>query len=93
MRRSTGRDPRGWAPRKETLGSVWICTLAPQPRGEIPINTCFGDSVLLLMETPCVLSVHGHSEPVCFMFSKGPWTGFLCVLEMMLEVPLKWPWR
>lgn len=30
----------------------------------------------------------------CSQFvSKGPWMGFLSVLEMTLEVPLRLPWR
>lgn len=67
--------------------------VGPQPHREIPINTCFGDSILFFIETPCVLGVPGRWEAVCFILSKGPWTGFLSVLEMMLEVPLRLPWR
>lgn len=42
--------------------------LGPQPCHEIPINTCFGDSILFFTETPCVLGILGR----CFILWKGP---------------------
>lgn len=77
-------DPAHSLSERRPLQGCEYLLIGPQASGDIPFNSCFGDSALFLFQR-CVLGVLGRWEAAGFVLLKDPRTGLLAVLKMVLE--------